>query len=275
MWATDFEFADKRLSDFGFIICHINTDSGFRDVETGSDMTFNTVKNNYSSKQYVTSSSYENVYTTSFDIIKNPCDTGGKTVYCTVEEIRRLNIWLCRREYRKLKFINVVEGDYNLNYYGSFNTKQIMNGSNIVGLSLTFTSNAPYGFSDELELEYEITSEYEHFSLSGDNDELGFIYPKVSIYFPNNCNEFQLLNITTGTKLILRNCTADETIVIDGELKFIRTNEKEHKETIYNDFNYEYLDIMVNEDYSVNTYEVSSPCKITITYSPIRKVGVF
>lgn len=275
MWVKDFEYADKRLSDFGFIICSINTDSGFRDVETGHDITFNTVKNNYSSKQYITSSTYENVYTTSFDIIKNVCGNNGKDMYCTSDEIRRLNMWLNRREYRKLKFIGTMDSDYTLNYFGSFNTKQIMNGDKIVGLSLTFTSNAPYAFADEIILKYDISSEYEHFYLSGDGDELGYVYPKVSIYFPNECKKFQLLNISTGTKIELRNCSPDETIVIDGELKFIQTNEQSHKDTIYNDFNYEYLDILVDEDYSVNKYEVSSPCEITITYSPIRKVGVF
>ena len=48
MFVTDFEYADKRLSDFGYIVCHVNTESGLRDVDIGCDITFNTVKNNHS-----------------------------------------------------------------------------------------------------------------------------------------------------------------------------------------------------------------------------------
>ena len=274
MFVTDFEYAEKRLSDFGYVMCHINTESGLRDVDIGCDITFNTVKNNHSSVQYITSSSYDNVYSMSFDIIKSKCDRDRDDIYLTSEEVRRLITWLNRREYRKLKLINATNADMSINYYGSFNVKQIMMGDNIIGLSLTFTSNAPYGFADEIYLKYDITSENEHFYLSGDGDELGNIYPKVTVTFKQDCENFSILNVTTGTTLFLKNCLKDETITIDGEHKIILTNTPEHN-TLYNDFNYEYLDIQVaDDDFSENMYEVSAPCLITIEYSPIRKVGV-
>ena len=274
MFVTDFEYAEKRLSDFGYVMCHINTESGLRDVDIGCDITFNTVKNNHSSVQYITSSSYDNVYSMSFDIIKSKCDRDRDDIYLTSEEVRRLITWLNRREYRKLKLINATNADMSINYYGSFNVKQIMNGDKIIGLSLIFTSNAPYGFADEIYLKYDITSENEHFYLSGDGDEIGTIYPKVSVTFKQDCEDFSILNVTTGTTLFLKNCFINETITIDGEHKVILTNTPEHN-TLYNDFNYEYLDIQVaDDDFSENMYEVSAPCLITIEYSPIRKVGV-
>jgi hypothetical protein len=282
-------------------MCHINTESGLRDVDIGCDITFNTVKNNHSSVQYITSSSYDNVYSMSFDIIKSKCDRDRDDIYLTSEEVRRLITWLNRREYRKLKLINATNADMSINYYGSFNVKQIMMGDNIIGLSLTFTSNAPYGFADEISMVFtffnkkcndcgecgdfdekcsicESTNlEYirnEHFYLSGDGDEIGIIYPKVTITFKQDCENFSILNVTTGTTLFLKNCLKDETITIDGEHKIILTNTPEHN-TLYNDFNYEYLDIQVaDDDFSENMYEVSAPCLITIEYSPIRKVGV-
>ena len=141
--------------------------------------------------------------------------------------------------------------------------------------SLTFTSNAPYGFADQRKLEYDITFENEHFYLSGDSDEIGIVYPKVAITFKQDCETFSIFNITTDTTLILKNCLDGEVITIDGEHKVILSNVKEHT-TLYNDFNYEYLDILVKGDeFNENMYEVSAPCLINIEYYPIRKVGVY
>ena len=274
MFVTDFEYADKRLSDMGYIMCHINTDSGIRDVDIGCDITFNTVKNNHSSVQYITSSSYDNVYSMSFDIIKSKCGVSREDIYLTNDEVRHLIKWLNRREYRKLKFINEENFGADVCYYGSFNVKQIMNGNRTIGLSLTFTSNAPYGFGEEINLEYDITNENKHFYLSGDGDEFGSIYPKITITFKQDCEEFSILNVTTGTTLFLKNCITNESITIDGEHKVILSDSTEHI-TLYNDFNYEYLDILVqDDDICENSYEVSAPCLINIQYSPIRKVGV-
>ena len=165
MYLTDFEYADKRLSDMGYIVCHINTDSGLRDVDIGCDITFNTVKNNHSSVQYITSSSYDNVYTTSFDIVKNTCNIDREYIYLTSEEVRRLTTWLNRREYRKVKFISKIDSG-SICYYGSFNVKQIMNGNQILGLSLTFTSNAPYGFGEQIK--NEVDMDYNEVTASGE-----------------------------------------------------------------------------------------------------------
>ena len=272
----DFEYADKRLSDLGYVMCHINTESGFRDVVIGCDITFNTVKNNHSSVQYITSSSYDSVYSLSFDIMKNPCGQDYEDTYLTVEEVRHLITWLNRREYRKLTFISTVETDENINYYGSFNVKQIMNGNDIVGLSLTFTSNAPYGFADPECVMFDITHNNEHVYLYGHGDELGVVYPLIIIQPKQDCETFVLMNITTGTTLALRNCLKDEVITIDGEHKVILTDENKRHSMICNDFNYEYIDILVqDDDISENIYEVSQPCTITFKYSPIRKVGMY
>lgn len=273
MYITDFEYADKRLSDFGYIICHINSDTGIRDVDIGCDITFNTIKNAHSSKRYITSSSYENVYTVTFEIIKNPCGLDSEDFYLTDEEISNLVVWLNRREYRKLKLINATNADMSICYYGSFNVKEKMSGDRCIGLSITFTSNAPYGFIDKVVLKYDITTENECFIIHGSGDELGHVYPIVYIECKQDGN-IQIKNITTGTICSIENCKQGEVIYIDGENKIIPPIDTHP--TLYSDFNYEYLDIQICDDHlSLNEYEVNIPCKITIQYSPIRKVGVY
>ena len=59
----DFEYANKRASDFDCVVGHFNTDSGIQESDIGCDITFTTVKNKHSSVHSVTSSTYENVYT--------------------------------------------------------------------------------------------------------------------------------------------------------------------------------------------------------------------
>ena len=267
----DFEYADRRLSDFGCIMCHINTNAGINDVEIGCDITFNTVKNNNSSIQSITSSSYDSVYTTEFEIMKSTCNN-SEDIYFTSLEVRALIKWLNRREYAKFRPINDISDESDVYYYGSFNIKQVQIGDKILGLHLTFTANAPYGFSEPNHLRYMILKNDDTFEIDAESDELGIIYPTVSIrnFYDN---DVKITNITTGTSLFIRNCKADETIILNGEYKLISTDNEAHKSTLPNDFNYEYLDFLIDEIYSPNIYEVSVPCEISINYSPIRKVG--
>ena len=273
---VDFEYANRRLSDFNCIMCSINTDTGIREVDIGCDITFNTVKNNQSSLHRVTSSTYENVYTATFEIIKNTCKTYQEDMYMTSDEVRQLTKWLNRREHHKFKMYNDDPSVMSLVYFGSFNVKQIMMGEKIIGLSLTFTSNSPYALADKKTVSFDISEKNETFYLYGDSDEYGNIYPVVKISFKESCGEFTIKNNTTSTKVYLKNCKKDEIITIDGENKIIVTNNATHNTTLYNDFNYEYLNIFIDEnDYNENEYEVSNPCLITIEYYPVRKVGVY
>ena len=273
---VDFEYANRRLSDFDCIMCSINTDSGMREVNIGCDITFNTVKNNQSSLHKVTSSTYENVYSVTFDIIKNICGKDQEDMYMTAEEVRHLVKWLNRRKYHKFKMYGEDHDITSLIYFGSFNVKQIMLGTKIIGLSLTFTSNSPYALADKNTVIFDISKENEKVYLFGDGDEYGNVYPSVKILFKETCDEFTIVNHTTSTILSLRNCVEGETITLDGEHKIITTDNDTHKDTLYNDFNYEYLNIFIDEsDFNENKYEVSSPCLISIEYYPVRKVGVY
>ena len=272
---VDFEYANRRLSDFGCIMCHINTDSGMQEVDIGCDITFNTVKNSQSSLHRVTSSTYENVYTTTFEIMKNVCGKSQDDIFMTPDEVRQLTKWLNRREYYKFKMYNPDYDIASYIYFGSFNIKQIMLNKKVIGLSLTFTSNSPYALGEKLSVSLDISEENELVYLYGDSDEYGNIYPMMKIFFKEACNEFTITNNTTGNVVYLRNCEKDEIVTLDGEFKIITTDNDEHT-TLYNDFNYEYLDILIDEsDFNENEYEVSNPCIITIEYYPVRKVGVY
>ena len=266
----DFEYAGHRLSDFGCILCSIDSNSGKYDVEIGCDITFTEVKNNISSIRSVASSRYENVYTATFDIIKYNCNDHDD-VYMSSLEARNITKWLNRREYHKFMLVNDLSDDSNVHYYGSFNVKQIMFGYNILGLSLTFTSNAPYGFGDMIENKMMLLNPGEISRLHGDSDEYGIIYPKTIIRCFSN-GDLKITNHTTGTSLEVKKCKNKEIVTIDGEHRIIYSSDTHT--TLPNDFNYEYLDILVDETDSENEYSSTLPCELTVEYLPVRKVGV-
>lgn len=272
MLVTDFEYANRRLSDFGCIMCHITTDAGVAKVNIGCDITSNTVKNNNSSIHSDTSSSYDNVYMPTFEIAKISCDNNDD-IEMTSLESRQLVKWLNRRTDAKFRVVSDISEESNVCYYGKFNVEQIMLGSKIIGLSLTFTSNAPFGFADPNNLNFMILNNNETFEICAESDELGIVYPtlKVRCFYDG---DIKILNTTTGTYTLIKNCKSDETITIDGEHKIIVSDNEDHSSTIANDFNYEYLDILIDELESKNIYEVSAPCEIALAYSPVRKVGV-
>lgn len=154
---TDFEYAGKRLSDFGWITCHIDNRPGVSELDIGCDISFNTVKNNHSSIHYVTSTSYDNVCTSQpFEIMKNPCGKNQEDLYAIRDEIRVLTRWLNRHEYKKFKPLYDSDEWADIHYYGSFNVKEKTIGDKIIGLVLTFTGNAPYGFGEQIVNEIEM-----------------------------------------------------------------------------------------------------------------------
>lgn len=272
----DFEYAGRRLSDLGYIIGHVNSDAGMREVEIGSDIIFDTVKNNHSSIHSVTSSTYENVYTTTFEIIKNPCIQNVDDIYITPLEVREITKWLNRRDYYKFKLYNENFDVSDVCYYGSFNIKEIWFGDMVVGLTLIFTANTPFALADDIVLTLSVKAN-KKFIISGDSDDFTTIYPvvKIKCLSANGKDGLIIKNLTTGTEVKIKNCVQGETITIDGEYKIILTDDEIHNTTLPSDFNYEYFDILVDDSITENVYQSNIPCDITISYAPIRKVGVY
>ena len=276
----DFEYANKRLSDFGYIICNFNNSSGVSDIEIGCDITFNTVKNNHSSIHYKTSTSYENVFSTPFDIMKNPCGKEEKDLTISLDEASQIISWLNRHEYYKFKPLLLNDSSV-IHYYGSFNIKKKTIGEKLIGFTVTFTGNTPYALGEKItnrfdfiETDFNENNEAE-FSIYGVGDEYKNIYPTVTISPKTNCTDFIITNATTGKRIVLHNLLAGEIITLLGEHKILLSTMLDSHTTLYNDFNYEWFDIQVNDHFSENKYTVNTPCTISVEYEPIRKVGIF
>lgn len=152
-------------------------------------------------------------------------------------------------------------------FFGSFNVKPIVICADIVGLELTFQSNAPYGFGDVIKIEKTGTK----FDIACISDELGYQPIKTTVKLLDG-GDLSITNTFTGEITMVKNCVKGEKIVFDSE-NLIITSNVEH-ERLYNDFNYVYPRLFTDYRNSTNTIETSISCAILVEYRPIRKVGV-
>lgn len=259
---TDFQFGDNFASDFGLMVATFDSSGGVETVSSGSQLTFNTVKPVGRDVSNLIGTTYEETISTNFQLCKMiDCDAA----IITPEEFGAINRWLNRKIFNEFK--TNENGYENIRFVGSFNVQAIKVYGDIYGIDLTFTSNAPYGFSDETENYFSGKSFY----IYDDSDEVGEIYPLVVI----TCNESGTLSISNTLDdevLQIQNCIKGETITIDGENKIITSTSSEHN--IANDFNYNFLKVINTYNDRDNTYTSSLNIDVDMKYSPIRKVGI-
>lgn len=272
MICIDFEYAEHKLSDFGCIICHINSGAD-GSVDNSNILSYNTLTSG-NNKFDLLSSEYNEPLTFTLEIAKNPC---GGSRFFTPAEISKIKAWLNRREFLKFSPIYDSEDYPKIYCNGSFNVSTIPYCGNIIGMELKFTSNAPYAYYEPITYSYTITTSNNKFKIYSMSDEVGYAYVNAKIKC-SKAGDLQISNSKTETKITeIKNCISGEIITLNGKLKHISSNyQSTNHKTLYNDFNYSFPVIVREHDEinSENTFTVSLPCVIEITYSPICKLGV-
>lgn len=275
----DFEYDHQRLSDFGCMVCTILGDKGVKAVNIGSKITFNTIKNPYTNKFKRISSQYDEAYTTTFEVCKNPCNNDSEDF--TDEEVIFFMRWLNKRMYRKFKPVYENGELANIYYNSSMNCEPIVLCGKIIGLQITLQTDAPFSYYDDVEYIMNFTSNNLTHSYFDISDEIGYIYPSSMIIEIKQDGNFELRNSQDENEVvIIRNCKAGE-IITFIENKSITSSMRDN---LYNDFNFtypkignEYKDVYGDGYYSdnmENIFSVNIPCDITFTYSPICKMGI-
>ena len=277
---TDFEYNGRRLSEFGCIICCINSGGGLETKDIGNKITFNKLnfkgKNN-AQRFKLADTTYEEAFTTTFEIAKYNCNNVNDN-YMSDEEARTLVKWLNQKTFHKFKMI-YTDGQFsNIYYNGSFNIQMIVLGEKILGLSLTFESESPYGFYEPIIYNMDFSGDNKEFCIYDSSDESGFIYPEVKIEILEDGN-LTLSNSMSEEKTVISGCTVGEIITLDGNNKLISSNKRDS--TISNYFNYNFPKVInkndefySEEEYAKNVYATNLKCNISLSYSPIAKIGV-
>ena len=268
MYLTDFVYDGVKLSTLGYIVGSAVT-SNNDSASAGSKLELQTVTNRANNTTQIINTQYNEPISVTFDIIKHACNVTAAEVVEDVE-IPFMMQWLNRTQY--CKFFPIyndlsLQDIYFMGTFTEINTIQL--GGNVVGFTLTFTANAPYGFGDYADLEYDLDMEHTE-KYYDQSDEFGDHYFDKVIITVGQAGDFTLKVNDKDTTI--RNCIPNEAITLDCIHKIITSSSSSHT-TLYKDFNYVFPKITKTYASSLNELK-STPCHVKITYHPIKKVGI-
>lgn len=268
MTAQNFVYDNIPLSNFGLAICTFNN-SSMDTVSLGSQISFELGTVPGREKRNFIHRNYQETITATFQAAKvNPASSVAQEI--TSAELSYLMRWLNRKDgFHKFKLLQ--EGYENLYTYAGFNVSKIEVAQRVVGLELTMYTLYPYLLEEQSELTYEIPMAGAHLSVVDTSDEIGHIYPNVTIECRSE-GDFSFSNFRENRTTTICNCKKDERITIDGENLIVRTSDPSHE--IQDDFNYIYPRIANSFGNRENQIEIGGiDCRVTLQWSPIRKVG--
>ena len=268
---TDFEWCDQAGSIFGLMVCTIGSSNGVETYENGANIEMTTVNVPGSTRWVYLSGKYTEVLTCTFQVCKNPCTTSSDTF--TSEELRFFNRWLNRNDgYHKFKLVSKEDPGYAEFYYNAqLNVKKIEFAGSVIGLEITVTCDAPFGYFEPQKIIMNLTDDNLQYVYIDESDEVGSLYPKFEIMC-NGTGDFIISNSLSGKQAKISNCKKNELITIDSEHKIIMSSLRNGD--IIKDFNFGWLDVVNKFDNRKNVYISNLPCTITMTYSPIAKIGM-
>lgn len=271
MYLVDFVYDDVRLSEIGYMVASFIT-SNSESSSAGSKLEFETITNHGSHLNEIVNATYNEMLSFTFDIMKYSCQDINNN-YISDNELTYLMRWLNRTEYCKFKPIYDDYSFYQTYFMGSFTEISTINvEGKVIGLTVTFTSNSPYGFSDFSNNIYTVNDSNGSFIVYDESDELGYKYVDNLEITINSNGNFVLSNNKYSKNTIINNCVEGEVINLDCIHKII-TSSEEHK-NLYNDFNYIYPRLYNSMYTRENIFTSSLPCVINMKYKPIKKVGV-
>ena len=264
MKAFDFEYDNRNLSSYGFIICNFDS-KGKNTVSNGSTITFNTISTLGGSKHNLTSVEYEECLETTIQICKNYCSSDIKEISST--ELRELTKWLSRKNFLKFK---ILDDDYiDLYFEASFNISRIEYDGKLYGLELHVITNSPFARKEPRVVNIINIKQDGKYSLNDTSYEEGYIYPYTEITI-NQDGNLNIYNAIEDRNTYIANCVAGEVITMDYPV--IQSSVSSHN--IQNDFNWNFFRVANTFNNSRNDLTISIPCTIKVKYSPIVKIGL-
>lgn len=267
MYAVNFEFDGRLLSDYNCMICSFDDISGVNTVSAGSVITFNKASRNFGKIYSLTGVQYDSCIEATFDICKDP--DLDNTKYFTNDEYRDLIRWLNRTDgYHRFRLLG--EPDEDVCYYNaSFNAEKIIIMDRVCGIRLTMDTDMPYGYGMERIYKFSIDSSTVGSELFIRNlsDDVGDIIPSWKMTCSEN-GDFEMKNLTTGDWVIVKDCTIGEVITFDPDTLVLQSSRGRN---LWDSFNYEFLKLTNTLESRENRITVSLPGTIEIIYMPIIK----
>lgn len=271
MYAYDFEYDGHLLSDFGFMICHFDASRGVTTTESGSEISFETAPVHSGKRNIAVGTNYENCLSTTFQICKNPKMFDDDEMVITTEEFRILSRWLNRREFLWFHSFDWCNPEVIHPWFrASFKLSKIEFANENVGVELEITTDAPFGYGQEIVKTFNFTDGNLAQTFEDKNDEIGETYPQLTVV----CGEagtWTLSDDITGCFCEVQNCLTGETLTFSGDSMVIDTDSVTHINTLANDFNYDFFRFANTYENRLNTFTATMPCTVELRYRPIWK----
>lgn len=270
MYATDFEYDGKLLSEFGFTICAFDANNGINNADVGSEISFLVSPVGIGKRYSVNGTTYEKCLSTSFRICKNPDYFRREgEMEITADEFRLLSRWLNRREYLWFHAFDRCMPEHERPWFrASFVLTRLDIDGTTYGIELAMATDSPFGYGREIRKVLEFENAGDTITIPDMNDEIGECYPETSITCLDD-GTLTIENSMTGLECVIENCSSGEVISMSGDTMIISSSDDEHD--IANDFNYEYFNIGNTYTDRQNEITASMPCTIEIRYRPIFK----
>lgn len=266
----DFIYCGHSLSEYSGIIGDINGGGSVDPLDIGSVLNLNPVELKSLKKRKSVVATYDDYVEKQFSFFKNPCS--GLSYY-TREEVAQIIRWLNQPRYEKFTPIYSDVTWPSVHYYASFNIQPIVYIGNVIGFKLNMTTNAPFGYYDEVTV-----SGTELVVINDASDEQGFIYPSCTITMHDDGNLVLINSVEPSVRTTIANCVSGEVININGEKGTI-TSSVPHV-NLHDDFNYVFPKI-INKMTSSGTDNIQNEFRVNIrdteismTYEPISKFGL-
>lgn len=260
----DFKFRGELLSSHGYMLCEFDGSSSTSVVTTDSQREFTSVPMFMGKYHPILYYTYNNALIMEMSICKID-DSHGGTI--TPTEASSLKRWLSSSVSQEFR----VGGDEYENYFwnGTFNVEEIHYASDCVGFHLTFTSTAPFGYKDKVELSGSVEKNAS-VTINDTSDEEGYIYPDMTVTLKAS-GDLKITNSFDKRETVVRGCASGETITFTRLLQILSSN---NSHALGDDFNYKF--IRINNEYgnTANKLTFSLPCTYSISYNPIAKVVI-
>lgn len=269
MYAYDFEYDGRLLSDLGMIVCDFSSSSGASNADKGSEIKFNMEPVGYGRRFLAQGMQYENCLSTTFQICKDPRVFPEEEMLISNEEFRALSRWLNRKKFLWFRSFDLCEPEKEKPWFrASFNLTRIESGRDTVGVELSMMTDSPFGYGPEEEIELNFVSGALSAKLIDTSDETGDIYPWMKV----TCGQSGTLTLSNSLTLCatqITGCVSGEILTFSGESMIVSSSNTNHD--LANTFNYDFFRIGNTADNRENVITASMPCGVELKYRPIWK----
>lgn len=258
-----FTYDDISSDEYGVIVAEFeSTTTGKVGVAHATDLKIE--KSNRSNEFNIVSQTYSSPLEFEIQVFMRE----GNVI--TQEHERALKKWLLQRGC--YKWFTIYDRRYaNIHFKANIHSPENIRVGDVVGISFQVTCSTPYGYSEEIEQEFEFNDSMRTAEFYVDNDEDIWIYPDMEITMLSD-GDLEIVNSLDENKhtFKLEGLTAGEVITVNGTLPSIHSSSDGILDTIYQKFSKYWLRLADGD----NTLTVSNNCTVKLKYREIRKVGV-